>query len=54
MSYPDKSISSLDGTYLKYQMAKYIFKKERKFAYLAEFHQPNEGQTVQHLKHCVL
>ena len=39
MSYPDKSISSLNRAYLKYQMAKYFFKKERKFAYLVEFPQ---------------
>ena len=36
MSYPDKSISSLDRTYLKYQMAKYFFTE---FAYLVEFYQ---------------
>ena len=30
MSYPDKNISSLDRTYLKYQMAKYVFTERKK------------------------
>ena len=35
MSFPDKSILSLDGTYLKYQMAKYFFTERKKVCLLS-------------------